>query len=178
MTECDYRYFIARGRSLEIAEAVMAERRAAFEQAKAIMAEVGASNIYGQPRLVGFSFPGGLPDGWRYTSRRGSPKYAMPEKRDKRWKSLRERIEAIRLVGAHELHDRLGFDLCITKERAPGLAFCIASTAAEQIGDLVILKVPIDHAGRLDNPADAEPLKRSEYWRLKEDREQLATEAA
>lgn len=163
-----YRYYIASGRSLDICRQIRAEQVVAIEQLKVILKETGADNAHGSPRIVGLTFPEGKrPEGWKSYVRNYS-KMLMPDKRRKDLKPMRDRIEAIRMPGSEDLHNRLGFDLCITnEERDRGMV--ILYTGAETIGGTVVLKVPVNADGRIDVPADAQPLKASEYWRMKEE---------
>lgn len=170
----EYRYFIARGKSLEFAQHIHQERREARATLDELLREVGAIEAYGQPRIVGLEFPPDKPkpDGWKSYARDMS-KALMPDKRRKDLSEIRKRIEAIMFPGSVELHRRLGFDWCITNEEARrGSGNVILFTSAETIGDQVILAVPVDHNGKHGTPVDAEPIKTSEYWRLKEERAQ------
>lgn len=162
----EYRYYIAAGRSLEVCEKIRDQRQEAYEALKAIIAELGANNAFGQPRILSFTFDEGKAPqtGWKRAKR--APGY-YPDRRTKGNGPLIKRIEAIRLPGSWELHTELGLEMCIAEDTGRGSV--ILSTSAETIGDKVILRVPLDHAGKHAAPPDAVPIKASEYWRMKEE---------
>lgn len=164
----EYRYFEAAGKSLEVCQQIAAEREKAYEETRALMKELGATNAIGAPRIRGLKFPEGkAPDGWRSYAK-GHRDYLLPSKQRKDLALLRERITTIHLPGAENLSSRLGIPWCITNETGHNGGSVILFVTYETIGDKIILVVPVDHKGEFGTPPDARPIKTSEYWLLKE----------
>jgi hypothetical protein len=117
-------------------------------------------------RMSGLEFPegGALPDGWRFSVKRG---YAVPDQRTKDGRALKKRMDSVVGVDAMTFSQMLSRALSAQFEcHVPGR---IMWTVYERHGDAVVLSVPL--ACNPELPGCTE-LKMSEYWKLREDGEQ------
>lgn len=151
-------YYIAAGKSLAAIlywhEYKQTQRNAWKEFAK----RFGAKDVYaisysgGSAAVFGLKFGGTVPEGWvKKYGKFGD--YWKPNHRTKSGKALIEELESLRISGppADAGNDYLGEGRLFT----PG---------HEKIGDQFI----ISQHEKAKPPPDAVPLKRSEYWAMKE----------
>jgi hypothetical protein len=160
----DYIYYIAKGRSLSLAQeysATARRHREAWVQASL------EANTPGLMRLgnayVGLSRgseTAPVPAGWR------ASKHGLVPARGKAGKAIANRLAA----SPPPRIDRLCYDLigawgveCPNTTGRPGLL--IRFIGLEEVGDVLVLRVP---AQCETAPPDAERLLTSEYWRMKE----------
>jgi hypothetical protein len=181
MARSDTKYYIAAGRSLEAVEDYKRKAEAHLEMAHALVGEIGADGVYRDGnRICGFGFPEGmdLPPGFRWERQGpGKVKIAVPHKGRKEGKAIAARMEEaphphswdfnIAVLGKPDYF--LGPDPFGRGMRTGFVGF-------EELGDDIVLKVPVPDEGRDPAPVpfDATPLKRSDYWARKEAEEASA----
>lgn len=164
----DYRYFKAAGRSLEIVREVQRQRHDAAKARSDYARERGAAGYYGTDgSFIGIYFDGEATQipGWRLSREGDKRKPVMvPDDRTKPGRAVRAEMNnkaRFEMPGVMEFGERLGCPWAIT----PGHAYF---PTFEPIGDVVVIRVPDLEQLADFTPPDAEPMKASEYWALRE----------
>ena len=157
-------YFLAHGESETKVREFFTKRQAAIIAANDMAKEVGGTGTVGAYRVSGILFKDGPPEGWtqKGTSTDGQ-RYYMPLRRSKAGKALCQRIAAIRIPAASDLHSEFSTDG--GHMASAGLGITINYISAEMVRGKAIISVP---NGMDFVPPDSTPLKMSEYWAIKE----------
>lgn len=159
------------GESHEKIKSLIEARESAWVARRALMNKYGGSSCYGNDNsILGLVFEGAVvPEGFKRAPGSVENVYIL-NKRIKAGKALVKEFGNPDLVvpGAREFHWKFSSSMWMG-EHIPGRGFPIAYILFEKFGDEFVLLVPI--TGRPKNwtaPADCTPMKRSEYWLMKE----------
>jgi len=162
-------YFVAQGKSLDIIQDYLRLATAHREHMLAIKERIGAEGVFevpGDNLIVGFSFVGDLPEGLRWDKRVSG--MAVPDRRLKVGKALAKEMAEHPCPTSWEFTGKM---IGGTKRLGPnrfGSGDIMGFAGYEVIGDRYIISVPHAKGKEPTTPHDATPLKRSEYWALKE----------
>jgi hypothetical protein len=153
-------YFIAKGRSLEAVMAWGAKREAALGIMAKVFEEVGAERGGGDGAQLSLYLPDGKQPqvpGWRpKASKRG---WWLVDRTTPEGKAMAKRLADAKIPGAMDLE--VGVSPVIK-------GFSMECCIPERIGDAWTLQVPELKGKPSGTPWDAQPLKASDYWALKE----------
>lgn len=164
----EYLYYkVTKGPVWDAVETLRDERVAAIDNLHDFCERVGAveGDFYGNERHISALKFKTCPDGWKpepgaygYFSPKGSSKEAM---------ALRKELGSLAIPGPERLQELLGLHYFSFMHGRR-----IYQLQAEDVGSTLILMVPDvpnkDGDGPKWVPLDCEPLKKSEYWALKE----------
>ncbi len=160
MAEDRHRYYIAAGAELEIAKAFFDERAKVVESARAIEAKYGGRLMQRGHFMVGMTFDGEPPKGWRRSMGKA---YCVPDKRAAIGKEAASDLKSFRDLDAADLAAR--FADCPQSLQMDRGQHRFPYVAAETFGEDVVLRVP----EWLDwTPAESRQIKDSEYWAMRE----------
>lgn len=165
-------YFIAKGRSLEAVQAWLAKRQAGLDAVTAIFNETGSNRARGngagleiymdssdqKPAMVGWRRMARTSMGW------------VPDRKTAEGKALVQRLRSTYIP--------TGMELSVGCSMVIGDGMRCYSAVPEQVGDVLVIAVPYVKAEDIQTPWDAEPLKTSEFWAMKEAQEALKPQEA
>ena len=163
-----YRIYLAKGRSLAVVrdcQKMMTERS---NEMAALAQEVGAKNCVTKHSVVGFIFDDGAPEGWKRKGYVNGKPYFAPERRKKADRTLWDKMRALKPACSEDFSHMIGRDMVFTDEAGgPHGSTVLRWTTFQIVGGEPLIFVPV-HDKDETPPPDAEPLKASDYWLMRE----------
>jgi hypothetical protein len=155
MSDENTAYYIAKGGSLAAIIDYIERRKAAQKQHKAFADKFGATSwtighsSFGDISVIGLNFDASAPEGWKQTKVRGSIQaYLVPTSR-----KIKKEMESLRIYGPG---------------KEAGSAHFTGASMFTPGFELLGTDYVIKQHEKATPPPDAIPLKRSEYWAMKE----------